>query len=385
MGFLKSAIDEWAIEPIEELSDEALGDQLVELEGALSGLEAERSRRLHLFNEREAHHSFGMPSTTAYLIHRCRIAPHRAARLVAMAKSLGRMPRTFRSWTGDELGQDQVRILAHAHDSNPEVFELKEDVLIDTVEPLSITDTSKAVTYWRQLVNSRRFDEEWHKLHERRRVHLSQTFEGLWRLSGWLDPEAGGLLKTALDAATPPPSDGDERTPEQRRADGLADLARLALDSGTLPEQGGEKPHLFVLVDGSGVGETIEGTVLVASDSERLGCDASVTRIVMGPNSEILDVGRKTRVIPPSLRRAVIARDRHCQHPGCLRPAKWCDIDHIIPWQEGGETKLENLQLLCRYHQTLKHRAQSVYVGKRPIREPGRGRTGSRPQARAPS
>ncbi|MGH8959420.1 MAG: DUF222 domain-containing protein [Acidimicrobiia bacterium] len=365
MGALKSTIDEWATEPIEELSDEVLGDQLVELEGAISGLEAERSRRLHLFNKREAHNSFGMPSSTAFLIHRCRIAPHRAARLVAMAKSLARMPRTSRSWKEDQLGQDQVRILAHAHDTNPEIFEAKEDVLVDTVEPLSVVDTSKAVTYWRQLVNARRFDEDWHQLHERRRVHLSQTFEGLWRLSGWFDPEAGGLIKTALDAATPPPADGDTRTPVQRRADGLADLARLALDSGTMPEQGGEKPHLFVLVDPHGVGETSDGTVLAASDSERLGCDASVTRIVMGPNSEILDVGRKTRVVPPSLRRAVIARDRHCQHPdGCLRSAKWCDIDHRIPWQDGGETKLENLQLLCRYHHTLKHSR-----GRRQVRE----------------
>ncbi|HJR88461.1 MAG TPA: HNH endonuclease [Acidimicrobiia bacterium] len=122
--------------------------------------------------------------------------------------------------------------------------------------------------------------------------------------------------------------------------------------------------------------------------------------MIMGPSSEPLDVGRKTRVIPPALRRAVMVRDRHCQHPGCDRPARWCDVDHIIPWWQGGETKLSNLQLLCRFHHSLKHkpegpphipkrseRAQSTYqpLEKRPFSESGRGRPGSRPQARAPS
>jgi hypothetical protein len=67
--------------------------------------------------------------------------------------------------------------------------------------------------------------------------------------------------------------------------------------------------------------------------------------------------GRKTKVIPPAMRRAVIARDRHCQHPGCFRPSKWCDIDHKIHWLYGGETKLSNLQLLCPHNHTLKHRS----------------------------
>jgi hypothetical protein len=86
-----------------------------------------------------------------------------------------------------------------------------------------------------------------------------------------------------------------------------------------------------------------------------LACDCAVSRIVFAPNSEIIDLGRKTRIIPSALRRAVIARDRHCQHPGCWRPAKWCDIDHIVSWQDGGTTSLRNLQLLCRYHHRLKH------------------------------
>jgi hypothetical protein len=84
-------------------------------------------------------------------------------------------------------------------------------------------------------------------------------------------------------------------------------------------------------------------------------CDASVSRIVFGPNSEVLDVGRKTRVIPAALRRAVIARDRHCVVRGCKHPARWCDVHHLISWADGGETVITNLCLLCRYHHTQIH------------------------------
>ena len=83
-----------------------------------------------------------------------------------------------------------------------------------------------------------------------------------------------------------------------------------------------------------------------------------MTRIVFGPNSEVLDVGRKTRIIPAGLRRAVIARDRHCVAPGCGRKPAWCDVHHLMAWSEGGDTVIDNLRILCRYHHTQVHLGQ---------------------------
>jgi hypothetical protein len=185
------------------------------------------------------------------------------------------------------------------------------------------------------------------------------------RLDGWLDPLSFEIARAALDGATAPPTEGDDRTPAQRRADALVDIARLALDEGRLPEKGGEKPHLLVMVSldhltgqghGHGQAETVDGTVLSRSELDYLSCDCSISHLLMEPTSEPLDIGRKSRVIPPAMRRAVIARDRHCQHPGCFRLARWCDVHHKIHWTHGGETKLSNLQLLCRHHHTLEHR-----------------------------
>ena len=87
----------------------------------------------------------------------------------------------------------------------------------------------------------------------------------------------------------------------------------------------------------------------------RLSCDASITRIVLSPDSEPLDVGRRTPVVSTSMRRALIVRDRHCRFPGCDRPSAWCDAHHIHYWEHMGVTDLENLVLLCSRHHHLVH------------------------------
>jgi 5-methylcytosine-specific restriction endonuclease McrA len=77
--------------------------------------------------------------------------------------------------------------------------------------------------------------------------------------------------------------------------------------------------------------------------------------VVLAGPSEPLDVGRRTPVVPPGMRRAVILRDRHCRFPGCDRPQTWCDVHHVVHWADGGPTSLPNLVLLCRRHHGMVH------------------------------
>jgi hypothetical protein len=86
-----------------------------------------------------------------------------------------------------------------------------------------------------------------------------------------------------------------------------------------------------------------------------LACDGGITRIVFGPDGQLLDYGRDKRVCPPQLRRAVEYRDRHCVFAGCDAPAYWCDVHHQVHWIAGGETNLENSALLCERHHTKVH------------------------------
>ena len=217
------------------------------------------------------------------------------------------------------------------------------------------------------------------------------------RVDGDLDPLTGESLLTALgavlDAEVRAGGAGagerpDDRTPAQRRADALGEVCRGFLDRGDRPVVAGERPHLTVTVpvevlaggvvpglgpglgggagtetgtghgagaDRSGSAELDHAGPLDLEAVRQLACDASVMRVVMGPRSEPLDVGRRTPVVPAALRRAVIARDRHCRFPGCDRPHAWCEAHHIDHWADGGATTLQNLLLLCRRHHNLVH------------------------------
>jgi hypothetical protein len=96
-----------------------------------------------------------------------------------------------------------------------------------------------------------------------------------------------------------------------------------------------------------------EGLHVSAETSRRLACDASVVRMVHGANGEVLDVGRKTRTVPTAIRRALDFRDKGCRFPGC--GLRYTDAHHIVHWADGGETKLDNLTLLCGRHHRLVH------------------------------
>ncbi|MGH7448020.1 MAG: DUF222 domain-containing protein, partial [Longimicrobiales bacterium] len=102
-----------------------------------------------------------------------------------------------------------------------------------------------------------------------------------------------------------------------------------------------------------GRSELEDGTRVSAETSRRLACDASIVRVQRGYDSAILDVGRRTRTIPPALRRALEVRDAGCRFPGC--GLRFCDAHHVVHWADGGATALSNTVLLCRYHHRLVH------------------------------
>ena len=97
----------------------------------------------------------------------------------------------------------------------------------------------------------------------------------------------------------------------------------------------------------------VDGLHVSAETSRRMACDASTLVMRHAPDGRVLDVGRKTRTISPAIRRALTARDRHCQFSGCA--ARHCDAHHVRHWADGGTTRLDNLVLLCRHHHRAVH------------------------------
>jgi hypothetical protein len=197
-------------------------------------------------------------------------------------------------------------------------------------------------------------------------------------VDGELDPVTGQTVITALRAVQDadvrsreghrsgekhgPSADPDTRAPAQRRADALGEICRQWLDLSDRPLVSGERPHVVVTMDIASL-ERRAGRLLDLEDvgridgetARQLACDATVSRVITDAASQPLDVGRKTKVVPPALRRAVAVRDGGCAFPGCQRPSSWCDAHHVRHWADGGTTSLANLVLLCRRHHRLVH------------------------------
>jgi hypothetical protein len=90
---------------------------------------------------------------------------------------------------------------------------------------------------------------------------------------------------------------------------------------------------------------------------QRLACDGCLSRVLLA-DSQVIDVGRATRAISPSQKRALRARDKHCRFTGCDRPINWSNPHHIEFWSRGGPTKLSNLLSLCYFHHRLVHEGE---------------------------
>ncbi len=162
----------------------------------------------------------------------------------------------------------------------------------------------------------------------RRRVHASVTIDGMVMSDALLDPEAGELYLTAINAEMEHDRQvGDIRTPAMRRADALVNICRRSLDAGENKCAGGVRPHVTVVVDiaeleqrgGPEIVRQVRADAanvgrLSTATLRRLTCDCNISRVITDGPSAVLDVGRATRTIPPAIRRALIARDVIARH-----------------------------------------------------------------------
>jgi hypothetical protein len=182
----------------------------------------------------------------------------------------------------------------------------------------------------------------------------------------------------------------EEVTPAQRRADALGRLGEVALTADLDLGSAGDRYQVVLHVEmptdvaaGEGLCGTVEvdhGSVDVSAEtSRRVSCDASVVPMHHDIDGTVLDVGRKTRTVPPAIRRALEARDRNCRFPGCT--ARRCDAHHVEHWMDGGATRLDNLVLLCRRHHRAVHEGGFDVIRHEDGRVTFLGPNGTEPEA----
>jgi Domain of unknown function (DUF222) len=314
------------------------------------------------FDRRKGYEQWGCWCASQWLGWKCGLAERAAKEKVRVARALDDLPGITEAFAKGELSYSQVRALTRVAEPATEA-----DLLM-IARHATAAQLERLVRGYRSVL--RRVDETTaaNRRHDRRYLSSYWDDDGSLVLQARLDPEEGAVVLAALEAAAGcsaehPEVDPVTRTADRpaaaRRADALVALAERSV--GGDPATGGEDRHQIVTHvdapvlsdDADGRCELADGPALAPETVRRLACDASLVTMVDGPDGTPLDVGRKTRRIPPRLRRAVLARDGVCVFPGCDRPIT--EIHHRKHWAKGGRTDLHNLDGYCKYHHRLVH------------------------------
>jgi hypothetical protein len=336
---------------------ERLGNEIAELS---AHLDAATARLLELIREFDARGGWeGARSCADWLSWRVGLDLGAARERVRVARALGELPLLSAALARGELSYSKVRALTRV--ATPET----EARLLAVGRAGTAAHVERIVRGWR-YVDRQLEAKEAKARHGARTLQVYPDEDGMVVVRGRLAREAGAVLVRALEAAREvlykdarslgDPTQGpvaDPPTAGQQRADALVLVAETALEHGLGADPRSERYQVVVHVDAAALadpgqpGQSVleDGVHVPAETSRRLACEA--TRVVMrhAGDGSVLDVGRRTRIIPPALRRALAARDRGCRFPGCrVRHAQGHHIQH---WAAGGPTRLANLALLC--------------------------------------
>jgi len=345
-----------------------LGDEIAELS---AHLDAATARLLSLIRELDARGGWntGFRSCAAWLSWRVGLDLGAARERVRVARALGSLPLLAEALGRGQLSYAKVRALTRV--ATPET----EARLLAVGRAGTAAHVERIVRGWR-LVDRRAEARETVLRHASRALHVRTDEDGMVVVSGRFEPEVGALLTQALAAARETlyqrarargeaaanPGNVSAETPSlaQQQADALALLAESALhhlDPGAPGERYQVVVHVDaqVLADPDQPGQSVldDGARVSAETSQRLACDAS--RVVMrhDDHGRLVEIGARTRTIPPALRRALHHRDRSCRFPGC--GVRFGQGHHLRHWAHGGPTTLSNLALLCRRHHRAVH------------------------------
>ena len=169
-----------------------------------------------------------------------------------------------------------------------------------------------------------------------------------------LPQETGELLMKAIEVAAASIDAEAGETFFMRQADAIVDIAKSYLQGDTGSGSTADHYQVMIHVDETALRDQGGQSDLPIESIRRITCDASVVELTKDDAGNPLNVGRKHRVVSPPLKRALLARDKHCRFPGCTHD-RWLDAHHVMHWVDGGETSLANTLLLCGKHHRLLH------------------------------
>ena len=341
---------------------ERLGDEIALL---AAHIEVATARLLALIREFDARAGWGhagAKSCAHWLSWRIGLNMNAAGERVRVARALPNVPLIHEAFRAGKLSYSKVRALTRVATA------ATEERLLTVSRGMTAKQVEHLVQAWRRVDLSAE-NQQVAQRQKSRSLQVYQDDDGMVVIRGRLTPEAGAVLRQALGAACDRlyakarvnDPEGDPPSQAQQHADALGMIAEAALHQDLDPGAPGERYQVVVhvdapvLTDPAQPGQSVleAGANLSAESARRAACDA--TRVVMRHDREgrVMEVGARTRTVPPSLRRALQHRDRGCRFPGC--GLRFTQGHHIQHWAEGGPTRLFNLVLLCRRHHRSVH------------------------------
>jgi hypothetical protein len=316
--------------------------------------------------------------------HDAPAAVKRTATLGALLEA--RWPGVRQSFGAGGLNLRQTQVIVDALERLPQDLDVE---LLDKAEALLLTEAAFLSLRELRTLGDRLLDRlapeiadraEYERVlaEERRaaaetRLTFGRRGDGTTDLFARFPTPVANRLRAYLDAyvsprrhgdanAVIPTADDEVRQLPLARQRGIGFVAFLEnLPADDLPSHGGAATTVTVTVDLAGlladvgVATTSTGDSITVGHARRLACTAGILPVVLGGDSEILDVGRRRRLVTGAIRTALNLRDRGCTATGCTMPASFCEGHHTVPWSRGGDTSLKNSTLLCSFHHHRAH------------------------------
>jgi hypothetical protein len=336
-------------EPVPEGPRIAL--ELVALRQQIDRLELTFSQLAAAFRRTEHWDEEGANSAIDWIRFNCHMTSNAAAERVAVGERLADLGQSRQAMEEGEIGFAHVTVMARTAAAVGRAFD--ETELLPLARENSPGRFHFQCMHYRHSVNARAYADEQAQLVERRSLRLGTGEDGCLLISGILDPVGGAHVRVALEPLARRSGAHDGREPEQRYADALVELASKGGKQVIQMQVTSSIETLLGLIGAPGA-ETDFSLPVSSATVERWACDSSITRVLM-QDSVVIDVGRAERVIKGPRRRALIARDQHCQWTDCDRPGSWCDGHHFVHWIRGGGGEIENQILLCARHHWKVH------------------------------
>ncbi len=343
-----------AIAIVERSPGQELGNKITELCGYMSVAAYQFLVMIREFDTKRYWEEQGFRSCSHWMNFHCGLGLNSARERLRVAYALGTLPRISEKFAKGQLSYSMVRAMTRVADSD------NEDYLLMVAEHGTTSHMERLVRQYRRACKLQNPDVAYAQ-YQSREMSYYYDDDGSVVMKVKMPAERGELVLKALEKMMDEDFreesgkvEGEERlTAKTRRADALLHIAESYLNGSNASGSAADRYQVFIHKTAHSQ-EMQHGPHVSAETCRRVTCDCSTANVVEDEHGEPLSIGRRSRTIPPAIKRALVVRDGGCRFPGCTN-CRYVVGHHIQHWSDGGGTSLDNLVLLCDFHHHLVH------------------------------